>query len=440
MLPTGQSPWRLKISDAFELRSPSGELVSLPYRKPQELLVLLASSPSRTCTRDDLQNELWPQMNSVKRQVSLRQAIYQLRRSIGFGMVLTDSKVCRLSDHFLVSIDAADSTAFRLVARMPEQEVVRIDHSPVGGLLQLLQWFAENDPMQMLEVMRVNYDICIGIRPAHLHALLHQAANRVKIDTRAAGWFSFWRGYEFVNADNIGAAREHFNIAIDLGLETKDYVLAVEALNWLGASEVLMRRLGAATRLSERGAQIVQPLRDLKLKARVEHLKATILIHQARTKEGLDTLQEVSDAYEDRLFEFAQNEALRGLYNACTGNSRAAIDILEGPSRVGRESGHFRLQAICGLAEGYVSIYEGEPEKAIHLLNQLLMKSAAAGTPHFEIYSREAIAVALWKIQEQPDAVTQFEQSQQLRRTLKMAYTDWDQQRLRPLIGSVSLA
>jgi tetratricopeptide (TPR) repeat protein len=369
--------------------------------------------------------------------VNLRQALYQLRKALGPDTVCADAAKCWLGEYFEFE-NSKPPTRFhdpKLVTI--ESGHIRSGATPVAGFIQLLKWFAENDPAQMIDLMRSNMDLVLGMWPAEMTELLTTAGNRARIDQYLAGWLSFWRGIERVCSDDIDRARQLFSVSCDIGTEAKDHLLVVESLCWLGTSEILLRRFQSAMRMADRASQVATASADPFLRAKVQHLQASILIHQSRTKEGLDLLQQVSDAVEDRVFEHAQNEALRGLYNACTGQTRVATEILEHPVRLAEETGHYRLQAICDLANGYVRVWEGEHEKAIELLEQLLAHSARARTPHFEIYGREAIAVALWQSREQPDAVTQLKKSHRLRRSLSMAYTDWDTNRLKPMKDAV---
>lgn len=424
---SARDPWELDLRDGAVLRSPDGEVVRFRYRKVLKLLKAVVESPSATIDKDEVAALLWPDVCDQARQVSLRQALHQLRASMGAEIESVDGDLVLRSP----SVRVLRKTGAESAASEKSEEDWAAQ-SPVSGFRQMLHWFAERDPLQMLDLMRANMDLAMGIWPSDLRVLLETAARRLPINHRLPGWVAFWRGYEAVLSQDIERASSLFNLAVELAVSEKDYMLAVEALLWLGSSEILLLRYDSAQRIADRGSHMVALLTDRSLKGKIDQLRGTILIHQARTHEGLSVLEQVGGA-DGRLLDQAQAEALRGLYHACAGHSEIALRLLEVPERIADETKHFRLESICGLARGYAVLAMQEAAQAVEVLDPLIAKAAHAQLYHFEIYAREAAAVALWKQAERPNAHEQLSSAQKKRKSLKMGYTEWDKQRLRAL-------
>lgn len=418
-------PWLLDLRSGFELSDPAGKPVTLPYRKVQDLLKMLVESDS-PLPKDEITAILWPEASLDTRQVNLRQAIYRLRSAIGADNLVTDTVTCSLSPSFELKCN----TSPRALPSIPADEALS---TPVTGFVQLLRWFSERDPMQMLDMMRANMDLSLGIWPSDLRELLENATLRLPVNHRLLGWMAFWRGYEGLVSHDIERARSLFNLAVEEAVKEKDYALVGEAILWLGGSDILLCRFESAQRIADQGAHMMALLSDRSLRAKVDQLKGTILIHQARTQEGLRVLEEACGSNEHRLLDHAQSQGLRALYHACAGETAAALRLLDQPRKMADETRHFRLESICGLANGYVALAEGDRDSALRTLSQVVDASARGKMLHFEIYGREACAVALWLLGERDLAGEQIQSSRKARREVKMAYTDWDRLRLRPL-------
>ena len=116
------------------------------------------------------------------------------------------------------------------------------------------------------------------------------------------------------------------------------------------------------------------------------------------------------------------------------------MTVLEWPAMVARETQHFRLNAICDLAQGYIAIREGESEKGIRTLGHVTKSAERADSGHFQIYAHEGVAVGLWRMTEKPDAIEHLRSAKKLRADMNMAYTDWDQMRIRSVLPAVRIA
>jgi len=415
--------WKLIQEDGFVLVSPDGSIVKLPYKKLHELLLLLAGNGESYATREEIACTLWPEASARKQELNVRQAIFQLKSALGPEAVQVGAAGIKLA------------SSFRIQSEKPvEQDNDLPSHiQPVKAFQSMLAWMAEWDPLQMLDLMRSNIEISLGAPPDQLRHLLNTAIPRLKIGHELQGWIPFWRGQTRLMSEDIASARHLFKSSADEGLNSGDYKLFSASILWLGSSEILLTRLDSAKRIAQQGQQKVLCLSDPSAGTPIKHLLGTIMIHQGHLEDGLRVLEEASDDSDGGILGRAINQGLRGLYLACAGKPSAARLLLEKPSLVANESGHFRLQSICELARGHIALSERSGEQALHAVKHLLSNSTVVKESHFEIYAREACALALWQLGERQEALDQISSSRALRRSLHMAYTDWDRMRLKPL-------
>lgn len=420
----------MRVGEEVELVAPSGRGAKFAYRKVYELFLLLQNS-GEPVSREALWDTLWPSLATQHKQTNLRQAVCHLRRMVGRENLVTIGAECSFAEGFRCIREAAGSACSNSV----QIEAPQAADSPVGGFARTLAWFAERDPVQMLDMMRSNLGLSVGIWPQDLQQLMETASRRLPIMHRLAGWVPFWNAMSQLSFSNLSRSDTLLQVAAEQAYEAKDYVLLVEALVWLGATEILLRRLGLAEQIAQRAERLCAPLSDPALKARMEVLRATILVHRTRTAEGVRLLEEVSGAFGQRILDLAQNEALRAFYFASAGEPSRARQIIDWPSRVADETHHFRLESICGLTHGYIALQEGEQDHAVRTLDAVIARSSAAQGRHYEIYGREAAAIALCQMNERGEAAKHLIEAKQLRGTLKMGFTDWDRLRLKPLAG-----
>ncbi|HEY3780883.1 MAG TPA: hypothetical protein VGL56_07355 [Fimbriimonadaceae bacterium] len=423
MATTEPELWRLTYDSGFNLKSPNGETIKLRYKKLHELLLILANDNAQFVSRAEIACTLWPEASAHKQEVNVRQAIFQLKAALGNHLVQVASGGIRLAPTFKLNSDIET-----------EQDNEQKGHiQPVQAFHSMLAWMAEWDPLQMLDLMRSNIEMSLGAPPDQIQKLLITAIPRLPVGHDLQGWVPFWRGQTRLMSEDIVSARHLFSSAAEEGLKCGDYTLFSSSVLWLGSSEILLTRLDAARRVAKEGQQALSGLTDSSVGIRFKHLLGTIMIHQGHLNEGLRLLEEAGNDSEGGILGRAINQGLRGLYLACAGKPNAARLLLERPSLIGSESGHFRLQSICELAEGHIALSERSGEQALRAFKQLLSYSASGKETHFEIYAREASALALWQLGERQEALNQISSARDLRRRLHMSYTDWDKMRLKPL-------
>jgi hypothetical protein len=425
------SSWQLRIKP-FELVSPNGLRVHFPYAKLEELFVALAVGHPNPVNREEVAKTLWPLADPSQRKVNLRQGIYRLRKVLSPSLIWSDAVFSGLLQDFQLTLIPDDPSA-----EAEEEPLLTLEQkkepSPITDFLQLLTWFAEWDPGQMLELMQSNGDLAQGIWPTDMQDLLALAGKRLKSNHPLAGWIHIWQGGILLANDDIYGASVRYRAAYDDGVEKQEKNLAIEGLYMFGLCAILLKQLDLARRIAQRLGHLVRSISDPILASRAQDLEGTLLIHLGRTKEGLQTLSELDPIMEIKLLDLAQNQALCALYHACAGQVEAAQRLLPIPTRLARETRHFRLSAICSLAEGYVHFHGGEPEKAVNILGALAETSKSARSSHFEIYGREGVAISYWRLGEKGEASKAIRSATQIRKGINMAYTDWDHLRLMPL-------
>jgi hypothetical protein len=422
--------WQLRIKP-FELVSPEGLRVHFPYAKLEELFLALAASHPCPLAREDAAKSLWPSADAEQRRVNLRQGIYRLRKILGPTLLWSDPLSCGLNPEFLLSLLPNDPNAEDEEPLLGGES--NAISSPIADFLQLLRWFAEWDPGQMLELMQGNRDLTVGIWPTDMRDLLSLAAKKLNRNHPLLGWVDVWEGGVLLANHDIYGAGKRYRSAYERGLEKEEKVLCVEALYLYGLCTILLKQLDLTRKVAQRLGHLVKSISDPLLATRAKDLEGTLLIHLGHTKEGLATLAELDPVMEVKLLDLAQNQALCALYHACAGQIESAQRLLPIPTRLARETRHFRLSAICSLAEGYVNFHGGEPEKAVTILGVLANASQSARSSHFEIYGREGAAISYLRIGEKEEAAKQLAIATALRKGINMAYTDWDHLRLKPL-------
>src|SRR5262245_36412569 len=74
---------RIRLLGGFDLKSPAGLDLAPPGRKVRALLACLALPPGRAWPREKLMAALWGDRGDEQARASLRQALAELRRTLG---------------------------------------------------------------------------------------------------------------------------------------------------------------------------------------------------------------------------------------------------------------------------------------------------------------------------------------------------------------------
>jgi hypothetical protein len=428
-LPASERRWRLHCGLTVGLIDPLGDPVTLPYSKLGELLRALARAPEGFMSRRALGSLLWPDSSHVQRQGNVRQALHRLRGIVGSEVIEATADRCRLSSNVLVERDCG------VLQDREGHAPPHVDRSvaPIRGFYQFLLWCAENDPFQMFDLMRSNIDVCLGISTDELRHLLRLASSRPLVSRLVSGWRHFWSGHVELGL-SVDSSLSHFKSAQEIGMELSDHLLAAEAIHWLTAGKILAGQIDAAARVAAAGLDYGERLQNRELKARLQHAMGTVLLHQGLPREAIAFFERANPAFERRILDWAQNEALRALYEACSGNAQIAEIRLAEPKRIGLEAGHGRLNGICILTDGYIALANRDFDFAHKKFGEIPAAEGLRG--HFETYAREGEAVALTGMGEAPEAWKAMSAARTYRKHMRLAYTAWDRSRLEPFAAS----
>lgn len=104
------SPVCVRVLGGFELIGAGGDSLTLPGRKLRALVALLALPPAVGWSRERLTAVLWGDREEELARGSLRQALAELRRLLGDGVLVTDRDTVAF-DPAAVNVDAAEFCA-----------------------------------------------------------------------------------------------------------------------------------------------------------------------------------------------------------------------------------------------------------------------------------------------------------------------------------------
>ena len=114
--PTGPR-LRVLMLERFELASADGGDLTPPRGKLRALVALLALAPAAGWSREQLTDLLWGGRNEEQARGSLRQALAELRRTLGVSALLTDREIAAF-DPAVVSIDAVEFARLAAVGEL----------------------------------------------------------------------------------------------------------------------------------------------------------------------------------------------------------------------------------------------------------------------------------------------------------------------------------
>jgi hypothetical protein len=443
------SPYKIRYLGSFEVLAPSGLPLDVPTRRAKALFAMLAAAAPNGLSRSEIADSLWPTNPPTSRQASLRQELATLRRAVGYSSIETTSANIRLagqldvetdlsqpgSDPFMPGFEGPWFDAMRL-ERMPTPLTEEPPESVTRSLTHLLEWQSDSDPDQMLECMRANIDLCFGIPADTLARLVHRAERPGRGKPRLPGWIRFWQGYVLLST-HVRSARVHFHHAASEGLEHRDYVLACEAAFWGGCCDSLLGRFRAAADLAQAGREIADGLSSPALRAKAASLAGITALHVGRHEDAIVALQEASALMQTGSLQWAQNEALSGLYEACAGRLSEAHCRLEAPRRIAATCRDERVVILCDLADAYLLLSSHEWESAGGRFGAIIQTGKRVGSRHWEIYGHEGACVSRFQVGDKDAAREHMKASRSLRQEIQMRYSEWDRMRLSPAARAV---
>ncbi len=291
-----------------------------------------------------------------------------------------------------------------------------------------LRWLAEDNPLQMFEMMRVSTDLVSGLYPDELAPILSVAISKLPVNHRLVGWSHVLRGFAGPNA-RLAEYQAH---ALQRGIETNDHSLISFSSLCLGGNLEVHGRIREALSLADKSLSLLGPRpapQDLK---RIESFRGSTLIRLGRWREGLDLLESLTRHPNLSSLEMAYDEAARAFYLASLGRCEEASKVLEFPLKIAKSTNHFYLRLMSGLALGQIGAFR-DPGNAITLLDNLEKESAGRMFALYDVQLLETLAEAHRLAGNLPESAETFNRSRSIRVRKGYEMTAWDHTRIKRL-------
>ncbi|MFZ5889492.1 MAG: BTAD domain-containing putative transcriptional regulator [Myxococcota bacterium] len=160
---------RIRLLGAFEIDA-NGERLTLPARKTEALLAVLAVRPGIAYGREWLAALLWPDVPEAQARTSLRQAVGHLRRALGAELIVSSAEKIHL-DPSQSWVDSAELE--RLWARPANQRdaLIELWRGPlllgVAALTQPFDDWLSTERTRIAERAAVRAEECLAAISAH---------------------------------------------------------------------------------------------------------------------------------------------------------------------------------------------------------------------------------------------------------------------------------
>lgn len=297
---------------------------------------------------------------------------------------------------------------------------------------QVIEYLAEADPIQMLEMMRCGADMTLCIRPSQMLELMANVSKRLSPQDPWMRWIYHHRGTATLLSQSIPESRILLARAAEMALAAGDDQLLREATYGWGISEILLGRSSVALNLADRLENMRRTPGSL-ASYQINSLRAAAYLHQGRYREALATLEDQNPAPNTSNATVATFESHRALYLATLGKIDAASKAIEGPVHCARETGHVLLQTLCDLTLGYIEIHQ-DADAAANRFSKVIGICREHEMVHLGMYAQEGLAAALKRQERLPECKGALVRAKRTRNNLGFRYTRWDQVRLQSLV------
>jgi tetratricopeptide (TPR) repeat protein len=299
----------------------------------------------------------------------------------------------------------------------------------IEGLRQTLSWLAEDNPAQMFEIMRTSVDLVSGLRPGDIECILARAAPRLTLGHPYRGWELFWRAFS-TETDWKGLnPGELHHMALQRALATKDEALASISVLCLGLILVARGKTKQATGIATNTLDFLSTKTKAQYRKRVSLVLGMGQIHSGRVREGITILESVSGCPDISSLEVAYDESNRAFYLASVGRNEHALEALEEPLRIARETQHYYLNQMNSFALA-VAMLKSDPKSSAALMKRCIAESPCYG---WEPISHETLAAAQHQLGDFDTARSELAAANRMRKARNLPYTEIDRIRLRPL-------
>lgn len=409
---------------------------------------MLALTRGRSLSRKVAEEWLWSDSGEAQRQVSLRQTLAHIRRSLGREFVLATRDTCSFPSHLSLWVDVDDGPLSEGEDLLPDfrerwfdaerlRRGSRFDDSglasaeaalPVDSLLSLLSHYADSKPSAVLELMRDHAGLAEGISYRALKPILQKTLNSLTPDDPLYGWGLYLWASLIHCTGNIWASFAPLDLAADFAGQVGDRGLLINAVIVKGIGQVLAGQLATG----ERTVLSVKHLVGGEGSPGYERFQSAygaLLNHQGRAKDGVDVLEGLGTSGSPGGPDPELSAAIRALFLATSGRDQAASDVLYQVENSRRSSGSVNLNFVNRLTRGHIALNQGDLEAAERGFRDLTGRAMSTDGRHYVIYSRESHAIALWKLGDREAAVREKEAAEVLRKRSGMALTAWDKSR-----------
>lgn len=448
--------FRLCLFGGFRLFLPDGLPAPISMRKARGLIAILATCPGQSLNRAKLQDALWPESSLPMQQASLRQALAHIRKTISPDFVVSTRDVCRIGPNVRLSCDYADwsisedsETEVPKGVFLPEfhepwfarqRKMLGNAHGeslheahPIGttltdGLLALLRWYLSTQPSKTLELLRDHADIVVGIAPNVLMPILDEGLMATKRTEPVFGWGLFWKGICISASQNMTSGSRYFRSAQQYGIDHKDRELQIRATCSLSAIQGLSGKLEPASKQLLHLDGAVK--RGAPSYAIYSSTLGVVLTHTGRNSDGLRYVEQAQESAGCTALEAHRYQALQAVYLSTSGRDREATDLLTAPEKFARESGNVLVSFLVQMTKGQVMLNQGSPAGAARVFDGLARLASTHGNAHFELYARESLALASWRIGDTESARSEVRKAKRIRAAVGLGFTPWDRDRL----------
>jgi tetratricopeptide (TPR) repeat protein len=426
--------WRVHLYGRFRLLKPGGELVRLPTRKVEGLLAMLAINRADGLSKAEIQRELWPTGANGN---SFRQALHQLRKSLGEGAIESDGAVCRVSDRFPLECDVTNPKLRDSEAFMPGQlgdwfERRRVELAAdepgtsrsqvIDSLLVALEWLAASDPNAFFAVMEAAPALVRGIHHARLAQLVRTVACRTDLQR---AWALYWQG----TAENdLPTCARLLNHGLAISRSLKEIPLQSEICLELGKVYTRLGRTTDALAVGQIADSLAGCTENRMVQANRHRLAGTIRVHWGDYENGLCRL-ELAEEFIDDPLEAAIAMGARAFFSASIGRDEVAGRLIAEARRLANGLEHDRVARTTDLAEILVAARAGCRSQAIEKL--VTTSARGAGTPsQVVVYADELLAKLFYLEGDRDLAHDRFDRAHRGRLSSRMVMTRLEARRL----------
>lgn len=458
--------WNIQLLNEFQLMDPEGQIRELPTRKVIALLGSMVMEYPNMILRADIAQKLWPTSPRTVALTSSRKAVSLLMKVLGPDSMVKRNKSIGLSPEFKFETDfikgmpladlcielrepppepvaSLESKQFKaskeaLIRRLSvhnpgtsqSKEANSFQGDPSRGLLEMASYFIESNPARTVEILRVNRDILTGINAEGFKDLSTALGPKISMDNPNYGWLLYFRGLAEINSD-IWKSSQLLGKATEFAEDREDLILFGESGYFLGLNRILLGKMHDAELVAQHLMQVATKTSNLTMKSRSNHLMGTLKIHRGEWVSGLTYIQEARKGIEDSIFDIASNDALEALYWATIGEIEKADSLLQPVEKIMAEVNHRYISLICRFARALILMNAREFSFALPIIRDFLDSAVSTGLNHFEMYSREALAIVNLNQGNVEAANKEFDASKKMRSKLKANYSEWDAMRLK---------